>query len=211
MWRKRRKGCMVILVMGGIIGVLLAVIPLLLRLYTDVRYHGAIYGADEVPSHPVAIVLGARTYPDGRPSPMLNDRVRMGVALYHANKVERLLMTGDNSAAAHHEVDVMRDLAIELGVPAEAIIVDPEGYRTYASCYRAVHTYAIEAAIVVTQAYHLDRALLLCDSMGIDAVGVAADDLRPNGYGGTGEQWGVIREIPATVKAVLDLVIRAEP
>lgn len=211
MWRKRRRGCMVILIVGGVSGLLLAPIPLLLRLYTDVRYRGAIYALDAVPSRPVAIVLGARAYSDGRPSPMLNDRVRMGVALYHANKVERLLMTGDNSAVAHYQVKVMRDMAIALGVPAEAIIVDPKGYRTYDSCYRAVHTYAIEAAIVVTQAYHLDRALLLCDGMGIDAVGVAADDLRPNGYDGTGERRGVIREIPATVKAVLDLVIRAEP
>ncbi len=153
----------------------LAAVPLFLRWWTDRRYSDHVYTVDDVPARDVAIVFGAGVWPDGTLSPVLADRVQTAVDLYGADKVHKLLMTGDNRRADYNEPARMRDYALSLGVPADDIVPDYAGRRTYDSCYRARRIFGVTEAILVTQSYHLDRALFTARNLGIDAVGVAAD------------------------------------
>ena len=163
--------------------------------------------ADEAPR--VAIVLGAGLAPGRRPSAVLYDRVATAADLYRAGRVHKLLLTGDNRFVEYNEPEVMRDTARQLGVPDADIVLDYAGRRTYDSCYRARDIFDVRRAIVVTQAFHLDRALYLCTAMGIDAIGVPADR-RP--YPRGAEAWWSLREIPATAGAWLDVnVLRPKP
>jgi SanA protein len=154
--------------------------------------------ADEAPR--VAIVLGAGLARGGGPSPVLYDRVATAADLYHAGRARKLLLSGDNRYVEYNEPEVMRATARSLGVPDGDIVLDYAGRRTYDSCYRARDIFAVGRAVVVTQAFHIDRALYLCDAMGIDAIGVEADR---RSY--AGERWWALREIPATAAAWLDV------
>ena len=123
----------------------------------------------------MAIVFGAGITADGRPMPALADRVWTAVELYNAGKVEKLLMTGDNRFVDYNEPQAMKEYALARGVSDEDIVLDYAGRRTYDSCYRARHIFGVREAVLITQHFHLDRALYICDKLGIDAVGVAAD------------------------------------
>jgi vancomycin permeability regulator SanA len=127
-----------------------------------------------VPEAPVAIVFGAGIQPNGEPSPMLADRVDAAVALYQMGKVQRILMTGDNGREDYNVVAAMKRYAVRKGVPAERVNLDYAGFRTYDSCYRAKVVFGVTKAVLVTQGYHLPRALYLANSFGIDAVGLKA-------------------------------------
>jgi vancomycin permeability regulator SanA len=138
-------------------------------------FQSLIYDSSfDVPSSPVAIVLGAGVRSDGSPSPMLADRVEAGVDLYRAGKVSRLLMSGDNSTALYDEVTAMKRYAVELGVPPDRVNLDYAGFRTYDTCVRAARVFGIRRAVMVSQRYHLPRAVYTARSVGIDAVGYAA-------------------------------------
>lgn len=128
---------------------------------------GKIYAAADVPAREIAIIYGAEVFRDGTLSSMLYDRVKTGVALYEAGKVKILLMTADNGREDYNETEAMRDVAISLGVPASAIVLDYAGFRTFDSCYRARDVFKVKQAILVTQAFHLDRALLICNALGM--------------------------------------------
>lgn len=186
-------------------------LPFALRAYTALRFDNRIYALETVPEKEVALVLGARVMPSGRLSAMLRDRVAAAVDLYLAGKVEYLLMSGAGTNDALSEPEAMRAYAIRLGVPAEAILLDPLGLRTYDSCYRARDVFGVDEAIVVTQDFHLDRALWLCTTLGLEVVGVAADYQRPQGYGSRSITYSQLREIPATVLAFTDLLRRPSP
>ena len=136
-------------------------------------------GYDDVATTPhrqVAIVFGAFVNPAGTPSNALADRVDGAVALYKAGRVDHLLVTGDNSRPQYDEVTVMRDRAIAAGVPASAITRDYAGLDTYDSCTRAVQVFGVRDAVLVTQDYHLARALYVCRNAGIDVVGLRIPD-----------------------------------
>lgn len=135
-------------------------------------------GLPSVPVRPVGIVFGALVYRDGTMSDMLVSRVRAGAALYKAGKVQTLLLTGNDSGPAYDEVAPMKALALGLGVPEKAILIDGQSYRTYDSCYRARTVFHISRAVLVTQDFHLPRALYLARHMGIDAVGYPAPPAR---------------------------------
>ncbi len=107
--------------------------------------------------------------------PALYDRVATAVDLYQRGLVNKLLLTGDNRFVNYNEPEAMRRTAVKLGVPDEDLVLDYAGRRTYDSCYRAREIFGVNRAILVTQAFHLDRALYLCDAFGIDSVGVVAD------------------------------------
>ncbi len=190
----------------GIAAVLLAVVflwPWAVQRYYEKRIHTVA----DVPATQVAIVFGAAVYRDGRLSAMLRDRVETAIRLYEAGKVETLIFTGDNSAAHYNEPAAMMRYAVERGVPASAIQPDYGGLRTYDSCYRARDIFGVESAILVTQEFHLPRALFTCDRLGIKTVGVAAD-LRS--YGPRSIGWSRTREVPALLVALLD-VVRHQP
>lgn len=196
----------------GLLAVLLiaaaALFPWLWRWWVTERYAERIYALEQAPSGRVAIVFGARVYGDGRLSAMLRDRVDTAVALYQAGKVERLLLSGDNQFVEYNEPGAMMDYAITQGVPAAAIQPDYGGRRTYDTCYRAAQIFQVQDAILVTQEFHLPRALLLCDSLGIKVAGVAADRRT---YDPRSIAWSESRELPALLAALVDLVRRAPP
>ncbi len=163
----------------ALVSVLAAALP---ALWVYAAHQEAIYSDPaRVPAMPVALVFGAGLLPDGSPTLMLADRVDAAVELYRAGKVGRLLMTGDNSRVGYDEVTAMKQRAIEQGVPAEKMNLDYAGFRTYDSCYRAAAIFGVKKAVLVTQRYHLPRALFLARSFGIEAVGLAAGrDDYPN-------------------------------
>ena len=165
-------------------------------------YRRDIYTVDEARPEPIAIVFGAAVYRNGRLSPMLQDRVDTAIALYEAGKVSGLLFSGDGANPGYDEPGRMRDYALNKGVPAGAIQLDPFGRRTYQSCYRARHTFQIQSAILVTQQFHLPRALFTCHQLDLQAIGVAAD-LRT--YHPRSLAWSETREWFARLQALLDI------
>ncbi len=146
-----------------------------LRAWTDWHAQPRTFTLEDVPARPVALVFGAGVWPDGRLSAVLEDRVYTAVELYRQGKVSKLLFSGDNRYVEYNEPGYMREYALELGVPDEDIVLDYAGRRTYDSCYRALHIFGVDRAILISQAYHLDRALFTANALGIDAVGVPAD------------------------------------
>lgn len=162
------------------------------------------FAQDDVPTRRVAIVFGAEVKRDGTPSAVLKDRVETGVALYKSGKVEKLLMSGDNRFEDYNEPEAMRQYALTLGVPDSDIVLDYAGRRTYDTCYRAKEIFGVDSAVLVTQRFHMPRSLFLCNSFGIDAVGVESENyyylkrLRL--------VWNV-RELLATVQSVLDVYV----
>ncbi|MFK7804768.1 MAG: vancomycin high temperature exclusion protein [Anaerolineae bacterium] len=185
----------------GIAGVILFSLPFIWRLLIVVSYGRFIYPADSVPAQRVAIVYGAGIYGDGRPSAALQDRLDVAIDLYKSGKVERLLVSGDNSFENYNEPGVMINYAREKGVPFEHIQPDYGGRRTYDSCYRAKNIFQLEKAILITQEFHMPRALFLCRWMGIEATGVTAD-LQSYAL----IRWFQLREVGATAQAPLDLI-----
>ncbi|MCI0479144.1 YdcF family protein [Candidatus Uhrbacteria bacterium] len=158
--------------------------------------------ATDVPTSDVAIVLGASVLRGGEPSDALRDRLDTALDLYRNGSVERLLITGDDGRYRVNEIASMRDYLTKAGVPWEHILVDDRGYRTYESCKRAAEVLHVETATVVTQRFHLGRALFLCNNFGIDAIGVAAD--RHTYVRGT-YFWA--RDLAASVKAWWDVYL----
>ncbi len=178
----------------------LGIMPLVLRWWVQRRYARLMYTVQDVPSRDVAIVFGAGITTDGRPLPALADRVLTAVELYKAGKVKKLLLSGDNRFINYNEPQAMRELALAQGIPAKDLVLDYAGRRTYDTCYRAGYIFDVREAILVTQQFHLPRALYICDSLGINAVGVIADR-RPY----LSMRYWQLREIAATANAWLDL------
>ncbi len=152
-----------------------ATILLVARLITAIHSKGRVYSVEDIPNERAAIVFGAGLWRDGSPTPVLRDRVKTASELYFQGKVEKLLMSGDNSTINYDEPTAMKNYALELGIPEEAIVLDYAGRRTYDTCYRAKEIFGLESAILVTQEFHLSRALYLCEKLGIKSTGVNAD------------------------------------
>ena len=190
-----------------IIVTLLVAVPtslLLARLWTELHTLGRLYSVEEAPEKRVAIVFGAGLWRDGTPGLVLRDRVETAADLYFAGKVEKLLMSGDNRFVYYNEPEAMRQYALKLGVPDEAIVLDYAGRRTYDTCYRASAIFGVKEAILVTQRFHLARALYTCNQLGVPAVGVAADHYR---YRRSAMAYWQLRETGATLAALWDVHI----
>ncbi len=175
------------------------------RLITEIAAYRKIYTQDNVQNSRVAIVFGAGLQRDGTPSPVLQDRVAAAVQLYLAGKVEKLLMSGDNRFVDYNEPGAMKAYAISLGVPEEDIVLDYAGRRTYDTCYRARYIFGLEQAVLVTQRYHLPRALFTCNGIGLKSTGVAAN-LRY--YRKSSRLVWNMRELPATLVSLWEVWIR---
>ncbi len=190
------------LILGfSLFGLLALFIPrLITSLYASVR----TFTAETAPTDRVVIVFGAGLRRDGTPTAILRDRVETAAHLFKDGKVEKLLMSGDNRFVEYNEPEAMRQYALSLGVPDEAIVLDYAGRRTYDTCYRAKAIFGVKSAILVTQDFHLPRALFLCNTLGLEAVGVKADNFyylkRLRLY------WNV-RELLATVGAFMDVYV----
>ena len=172
------------------------------RLVTALYAQPRTFTLQNAPSRRVAIVFGAGLWRDGSPTPVLRDRVATAVKLYFDKKVEKLLMSGDNQYVDYNEPGAMREYALELGVLSEDIVLDFAGRRTYDTCYRAKAIFGLEDAILVTQAFHLPRAIYTCNQLGLQAIGVAANlrEYRPRSL----FYWN-LREIPATAVALWEV------
>lgn len=173
---------------------------LLTGIYADSRH----YTPETVQPQPAAIVFGAGLRYDGSPTAILRDRVETAAALYFSGKVEKLLMSGDNRFVEYNEPEAMRQYALALGVPDADIVLDYAGRRTYDTCFRAHAIFGLDRAIVVTQGFHLPRALYLCNSLGVQAVGVEATN---NYYLKRSRLIWNTRELIATLAAAVDVHI----
>lgn len=187
---------------AGICFVLLA-LPLALRIWVHFRVRDRIFNLGQaIPESEAAIVLGAALWADGSPTPVLYDRVATGVALIKTGLVKKLVMSGDGRSSSYNEPDAMQDLAIELGVAGDSILLDHAGLRTYDSLLRALKIHGLTHVTIVTQQFHMDRALYLADAIGLRALGVLADRRR---YRFLALQRSRVREVIATTKAWLDI------
>jgi len=184
----------------GCVALLAVLLP---RVVTGVYATNRIYPETKSPSERVAIIFGAGIRSDGTPTAMLRDRILTGADLYFSGRVEKLLMSGDNRFVNYNEPESMRQFALLAGVPDQAIVLDYAGRRTYDTCYRAKAIFGIKSAILVTQKFHLPRALFLCNMLGLKTVGVEASNCYWNGSPWV---WDV-REQFATIAAFLDLYV----
>lgn len=128
------------------------------------------------------LVLGARVWDDGQPSAILKDRLQKGVDLYDAGASDRLLMSGDHGQDNYDEVNAMKDFVVEQGVPPEVVFMDHAGFSTYESLYRARDIFQIKTVVIVSQQYHLYRALYIAERLGLNAYGVSCDRRVYNPY-----------------------------
>jgi SanA protein len=157
----------------------------------------------DVPHVEVAIVPGALVEPDGDMSAMLADRVKQAAALWHAGKVQKVLVSGDHGTWKYDEPDTMRKALVRDGVAPRDIFEDHAGFDTWATMVRARSIFGVREAVVVTQGFHMTRALYLADAAGIDATGLTAD-LHPWGYQGRKSS---VREVLSRVKAIADVTL----
>jgi len=186
----------------ALLGLLIFFLP---RIISSIYAAFKVHSVENVPADRVAIVFGAGLRWDGGPTTVLRDRVETAVQLYKQDKVEKILMSGDNRFVDYNEPESMRQYARGLGVPDEAIVLDYAGRRTYDTCYRAREIFGVDSAILVTQKFHLSRALFTCNALGVKATGVIADNYyflkRSRLY------WN-IREQFATVTAFWDVYFK---
>jgi vancomycin permeability regulator SanA len=169
---------------------------------------GHIFSVETVPAAPVALVLGAQVYDGGVPSPFLAGRLEVARRLLAAGKVRAILVSGDHMRWEYNEPGAMLQWLLDRGVPTEKVVLDHAGFDTYDSCARANKIFGVRKAIVITQTYHLPRAVVLCRRLGIDAAGVGDDSVRAYRW-----PWLIssAREHGACVKAAFDVVSSRDP
>jgi vancomycin permeability regulator SanA len=170
------------------------------------RYDLATVPINKIPYHNVAIVFGAGIQKDATPTPYLRYRIETAAKLYKARRVSKLLMTADNGSRSYNEPVAMKNYAKKLGVPARAIVLDYAGFNTYDSCYRAHDIFGIKDATLISQGYHLPRAMTTCRSLGIKSAGVIA--VHPSrdftiSY--------ILREFLSTDKMVFQQIFKPHP
>ena len=185
----------------GMLGLLAVLLP---RLITSLYAMKRIYQVDKAPAERVAIVFGAGLRRDGTATPILRDRVESAAQLYFDGKVEKILMSGDNRFENYNEPEAMRQYGLSLGIPDQVMVLDYAGRRTYDTCYRARAIFGVKSALLVTQKFHLPRALFLCNSLGVRASGVEANNLR---YRKTSLLIWNLREQFATLGAFGDIFV----
>lgn len=151
------------------------------------------------------LVLGAGIWGD-KPSPMLEDRLLQAISLYNNGVAPKIIMSGDHGREEYDEVNIMKEYAIEKGIPSENIFMDHAGFSSYESIYRAKEIFKANKIIIVTQEYHLYRALYIAKQLGLDAYGVASD---PRQY--VGEMYREAREILARNKDFIKCVLKLKP
>ncbi|GAA1824767.1 ElyC/SanA/YdcF family protein [Luedemannella flava] len=206
-WRRRRTWRLVALV--AMLGVTLGALTTLgSTIWVRTAADGHIYSERDVPAAPVALVLGAQVYAGGQPSPFLAARLELARRLLEAGKVKVLLLSGDHMRWEYSEPDAMRAWLLEHGVPDSRIVRDYAGFDTYDSCARASRIFGVNRAIVVTQSYHVPRAVTVCRRLGLDVDGVGDETVKQ-----FTTPWRIssTREYGACVKAVFDVVSGRDP
>ena len=183
-------------------------LPLSISIYLCASVKDQIITLDEAAKldTDAILVLGARVWDNGSPSGVLEDRLDTGISAYQAGVSDRLLMSGDHGQDDYDEVNAMKDYALEQGIPSENIFMDHAGFSTYESVYRARDIFQVKTVLIVTQKYHLYRALYIARALGLNAYGVAADRSVYSGIVGF-----EAREILARVKDFFYTLIQPLP
>ncbi|MFB7703600.1 SanA/YdcF family protein [Streptomyces niveus] len=189
-------------VQAVMVGCVLALVPAT-WLYTTADAH--VRDLADVPAREVVVVFGAGLR-DGAPTPYLAHRLDAAAELYEGGKVKVVLVTGDNSREEYDEPDAMRTYLTARGVPDERIVSDFAGFDTWDSCVRAKKIFGVERAVLVTQGFHVRRAVALCRAAGVDSYGVGVAERRDATW-----YYGGVRELAAAGKAALDAVTRPDP
>jgi SanA protein len=189
------------------IGAVLAAAFCCVLLYSYIEYAtgASIYTSmNALPHTQVALVLGASVTAEGALSPVLKERADEAISLYEAGKVDKILVTGDNATLSHDEVDPVGKYMVALGIPKEDIFLDHAGFDTYSSMYRARDVFEVQSMTIVSQPFHLPRAVFIAHALGLTAYGAGA---------GNGELYvyNSLREIPSSVKAVYDIIFARVP
>ena len=152
------------------------------------------------------MVLGCQVKESGEPSHMLRDRLQRGVEVYGFGVSEKLLMSGDHGRTDYNEVKTMKHYAIDEGIDSKNIFMDHAGFSTYESIYRAKEVFGVKKMVIITQEYHLYRALYIAEKLGIEACGVASDY-----HIYAGQSMRDLREILARAKDFVTTIVKPEP
>ncbi|MFD3548024.1 vancomycin high temperature exclusion protein [Streptomyces sp. NPDC058655] len=189
-------------VQGVMAGCVLALLP---SAWTHASAADRLRSTADAPAAEVAVVFGAGLW-KGRPTPYLADRLDAAAELYRAGRVKVVLVTGDNSRTEYDEPDAMRTYLTGHGVPGDRIVSDFAGFDTWDSCVRARQIFGVERAVLISQGFHIRRAVALCQAAGVESYGVGVDDVHDATwyYGGT-------REVFAAGKAALDAAFKPAP
>ena len=193
---------------GIIIIIIIAIIVLGINLYVRISTNKQIIKENdytELSDVDCIIILGAGIWED-KPSPMLEDRLLEGIKLYQNSVSDKIIMSGDHGRREYDEVNIMKNYAIEKGIPSENIFMDHAGFSTYESIYRAKDIFEAKKIVIVTQKYHLYRALYIANQLGLEAYGVGAD---PRQY--IGATYRELREILARDKDFIKCMFKPEP
>ena len=193
---------------GIIIIIIIAIIVLGINLYVRISTNKQIIKENdytELSDVDCIIILGAGIWED-KPSPMLEDRLLEGIKLYQNSVSDKIIMSGDHGRREYDEVNIMKNYAIEKGIPSENIFMDHAGFSTYESIYRAKDIFEAKKIVIVTQKYHLYRALYIANQLGLEAYGVGAD---PRQY--VGATYRELREILARDKDFIKCIFKPKP
>lgn len=193
---------------GIIIIIIIVLIILLINFYVKNSTKNQIIEKDDystLKNIDCIIILGAGIWGD-KPSPMLEDRLKEGILLYNNEVSDKIIMSGDHGREEYDEVNTMKKYAIENGIPSENIFMDHAGFSSYESIYRAKEIFNAKKVVIVTQKYHLYRALYIANQLGLEAYGVRAD---PRQY--VGAIYREAREILARNKDFIKCIFKPEP
>lgn len=199
-----------IFLIAVIVGIVACIFVAVINVFMIKSQNDRIYSLDETDSingnFDCIIILGAGVKPDNTVSDMLKDRLDTGISVYTEGIAPKIIMSGDHGRVNYDEVNVMKNYAMEKGVESEYIFMDHAGFSTYESMYRARDIFEVKKAIVITQKYHMYRALYIADKLGIEAVGVTADRHKYRG-----QSYRDAREIIARVKDFIMVIFNPEP
>ena len=180
----------------------------MINLFVVISTAGNIETVEQAASeydHDCAIVLGCSVRPDKTPSDMLKARLDAAVSLYEKTGC-KIVVSGDHEDQYYNEVKIMKEYLVGKGIPSEKIYMDHSGFSTYDSMYRLKYIFGVEKAVIITQRFHLYRALFIAEMLGMEATGVEADDVTPgNSY------QNYMREIMARPKALYDSIRKVRP
>lgn len=183
----------------------LVVLVFLTNIFIYVVSLSYIYkNVENVPEAQTGLVLGASVLSSGALSRVFKDRVDTAIELYKTKKVTKILASGDNSTVTYNEVNPAREYLLEKDIPYSDIFLDHAGFDTYSTMYRAREIFKVSSVIIVTQSFHLPRAVFIARALGIDAYGLSADSKRSH-------LKNYIREVFANEKAILDLIFFRQP
>lgn len=198
-----KKTIIILIIIAVVCGGLYTGLVLYMRSFAKGKVMSA---SDDFSGFDCILVLGAGVREDGTPSLMLADRLNTGIEIYKNGTVSKLIMSGDHGTEDYDEVNVMKAYATERGVKSEDVFMDHAGFSTYESIYRARDIFEAKKIVIVTQSYHLYRALYIAEKLGVDAVGVSADTIS---YGG--QAYRNFRELAAYGKDFLYCLFGAKP